>query len=72
MTSIPVRGVKLKDGRLVKKPPRMAPVLARGQKHKADREEKAWLAKTERFTPDEERRLKAMQDHLAAKARGKG
>lgn len=46
MTSIPVRGVKIKDGKLVKKPPRMAPVLARGQKHKADRQAKQWAAKS--------------------------
>jgi len=33
-------GYRLKDGKLTKKPPRMAPVLAAGQKHKADRQEK--------------------------------
>lgn len=42
MTSIPVRGIKLgKDGKLItKRPPRIAPALAAGKRHKADRHEK--------------------------------
>jgi hypothetical protein len=28
------------DGKIKKRPPRMAPVLAAGQRHKADRQEK--------------------------------
>jgi hypothetical protein len=31
---------KLKDGKLVRNSPRMAPVLAAGKRHKADRQEK--------------------------------
>lgn len=34
------------DGKIAKRPPRMAPVLAAGQKHKADRLEKKWRAKS--------------------------
>ncbi|MTV47247.1 hypothetical protein GM528_13035, partial [Streptococcus pneumoniae] len=37
MTSIPVRGVKIKDGKLVKRAARLPPVLAAGKRHKADR-----------------------------------
>lgn len=54
MTSIPVRGVKIgKDGRLVKRPPRMAPVLASAKHKQAAREEKAWTRKSKpsRTTP---------------------
>ena len=40
MTTKAITGYRIKDGKLVKRPPRMAPVLARGQKHKADRIEK--------------------------------
>lgn len=41
MSTKAIAGYRLdKDGKLVKRPPRMAPVLARGQKHKADRIEK--------------------------------
>lgn len=39
-------GFKLKDGKLTKRPPRMAPVLARAQKAKADRQEKQWRGKS--------------------------
>ena len=46
MTTLPVKGLKLgKDGKLVKKPPRMAPVLASAKHKQAAREEKAWKAK---------------------------
>ena len=48
MTTKPLTGfrhVTDKEGkvRVVKRAPRMAPVLARAQKAKADREEKQWL-----------------------------
>jgi hypothetical protein len=35
-----------KSGKLTKRPPRMAPVLARAQKAKADRQEKQWRGKS--------------------------
>lgn len=47
MTSIPVKGLKLgKDGKLVKRPPRILPALAAGKRHKAEREAKQWAAKS--------------------------
>ncbi len=55
--------------KVVKRAPRMPAGQAANAYKKAAREEKAWK---ERFTPEHERRLKAMQVHLAAKARGKG
>lgn len=55
--------------RVVKRAARMPAGQAANAYKKAAREEKAWR---ERFTPEHERRLKAMQDELAAKARGKG
>jgi len=39
MTTKPISGYRIKDGKLVKRPPRMAPVLASAKKHKADRHE---------------------------------
>ena len=51
MTSIPVRGVKIgKDGKLVKKPPRMAPVLASAKHKQAARKAKQWAAKSKGHT----------------------
>lgn len=41
MTTKRVSGIKLKDGRLV----RVRPFMAGAKKRKADRLEKAWLAK---------------------------
>lgn len=47
MTTLPVKGLKLgKDGKLVRKAPKMAPVLAAAKHKQAAREEKAWKAKS--------------------------
>lgn len=78
MTSIPVKGLKLgKDGKLVRKPPRMAPVLAAAKHKQAARIEKrlrenAARSKAERFDPETEWRLKALQDHLDHLAKSRG
>jgi hypothetical protein len=62
-------GFRVSAGKIVKRAARMPAGQAANAYKKAAREEKAWK---ERFTPEHERRLKAIQDHLAAKARGKG
>jgi len=77
MTTKPLTGyrhVTDKSGKVkvVKRAARMPAGQAANAHRKAAREEKAWKAKSERFTLDDERRLKAMQDELAAKARGEG
>lgn len=45
MTSVPVRGITIKDGKVVKKPPRLSVSKRIGQKAKAERQEKAWKAR---------------------------
>lgn len=62
-------GFRVSAGKIVKRAARMPAGQAANAHRKAAREEKAWK---ERFTPEHERRLKVMQDELAAKARGKG
>lgn len=45
MSTKAITGFKLKDGKLVKRPPRMAPVLAAAKHKQAARLEKKWRAK---------------------------
>ena len=40
MTTKPITGYRLKDGKLVKRAARLPPVLASAKRHKADRIEK--------------------------------
>lgn len=67
-------GFRISAGKVVKRAPRMPAGQAANAYAKAAREEKAWRAKSkpEVFDPATERKLKALQNHLAAKARGKG
>lgn len=71
----PFRDVKDKAGKVkvVKRAARMPAGQAKNKHQQAARLTKAWRAKSkpEVFDPDTERKLKAMQDHLAARARGK-
>lgn len=46
MTSKPVRGITIKDGKVKRKPSRMSVSRKIGQKAKADRQEKQWKAKS--------------------------
>jgi len=46
MTTKPLTGYRLKDGKLVKKAPRMAPVLAAAKHKQAARLEKKWRGKS--------------------------
>lgn len=46
MTTKAITGYRLKDGKLVKRSARLPPVLASAKRHKADRIEKKWRAKS--------------------------
>jgi hypothetical protein len=46
MTTALGKSFKVESGKIKKRPPRMPPVLAAGQRHKADRLEKKWRAKS--------------------------
>ena len=46
MTTLPVRGISIKSGKVTKKPPKMSVSKKIGQKAKADREAAKWKAKS--------------------------